>query len=299
MTDIPLGTIAADFQTLRAAYPTYRALPKHIADYMAALNQNLPEGAPRNTPCCFQMSEALNAAGAEHRIPGHGHRRRFVTLNGNHYIGAVDELEVHLTGRYGAGQDLRAAAGASAHVNALKALIRDRQGILVFRDRGYGFHTELWDGRDIIQNGAPGTHGAAISSSHCFIQPRVLFWQLMGDDGRDPLPDWLCGWWLIDGTPPLYYYISDQHVVTYTRRAPATVNERPMRQRVMEGVINWDQEAGEARIVWNDGSDGELSEVMRQSPGQPNRMEGRVNDFLPFVATRVTFAGPAPAGGRR
>lgn len=295
MTDPALGSIAADFRVLRAAYPTYTNLPPHISRYMDALNEGLQPGQPRNTPCCFQMSAALNGAGAEHRIPPQSHRRRTARLNGDYYLGAVDELEVHLTGRYGRGEDLRGLLGQGATPRQMRAHLAGRQGILCFRDRGYGFHTELWDGADIVQNGAPGTNGARISASHCFVQLRVLFWPCTGDDGLDPLPDWLTGWWQVQDFETTWYYISDQRVVTWTRRAPAAERERPMRQRIAEGRVALDARSGEVTITWNDAGDGVSHEVLTPAPGQSGRLVGRTNNLVALEATRVTFSAPAPA----
>src|SRR2546422_4927905 len=58
----------------------------------------------------------------------------------------------------------------------IKAYLQGRTGILAFRNAGAGFHTELWNGQQIVQRD--------MNENVCFSQPRVLFW----DCGA---PQWL------------------------------------------------------------------------------------------------------------
>ena len=83
---------------------------------MDAYNKDLAPGAPRNTPCCFQVSEALNAVGGEHKVTERSYRRANCKLLGNYFLRAVDELEYYLTGRYGRGEDIKPYALSLIHI---------------------------------------------------------------------------------------------------------------------------------------------------------------------------------------
>ena len=53
------GKIRVSFKTLRSHYPTYKTLPPPLQKLMDDLNKI----TPGNTPCCVQISHALNRAG--------------------------------------------------------------------------------------------------------------------------------------------------------------------------------------------------------------------------------------------
>ena len=134
--------------------------------------------------------------GGEDAVTERSYRRPDSKLLGMHYLGAVDELEFHLAGRYGRGEDIKPyGKGAKNSTVAMKAQIAGRRGIIAFRDAGYGTLTELWDGTDIVQNGAPLASEAAMNQDYCFRQPQVLFWECFGDDGLPDAPRWITGWW--------------------------------------------------------------------------------------------------------
>src|SRR5262245_24153077 len=99
------GTIRMKFSTLESAYPKHNALPKPVQDYLDRLNKDIPEGKPKNTPCCLQMSHALNATGQ--KVGPRSFRRDNAPIAGNYYIQAVDELEHYLIGRYGRTEDIK------------------------------------------------------------------------------------------------------------------------------------------------------------------------------------------------
>jgi hypothetical protein len=278
------GHIAADFDTVRKAYPTYNRLPKHIDDCMKSLNKNIPEGQPKNTPCCFQISEALNHAGTEHRIPQRSHRRANTDLNGDFFLGAVDELDYHLTARYGAGESL-------AHLGSRKAkedAIRGRKGILCFRNSGAGTHTELWDGSDIVQNGAPASNGAAMSKDHIWGQPKVLFWEFDGDDGVDPVPSWLQGWWDVNDGNQWYYYFSEQYVVHWTKKKPTGPFALPERLAGNEGRVDLST-PGRVVLTWKPSGDGITQETFTPIGQGTGVMGGTSNRFAPLSARRLVF----------
>ena len=286
-----LGQISLDFATLRAGYPTYNRLPKHISDYMDALNKG--NTGPRNTPCCFQVSEALNLAGAEHKIPARSYRRACARLGQNYYLGAVDELETYLTNRYGRG-DTVYSGPAHGDIHAIKARLAGRAGIITFRDNGYGLHTELWNGEHIIQNGAPGSNGAGMSERGIFGVPRIVFWACTGDDARDPMPAWAVGWWQIETvTEPYYYYISDQYVVFYTTRRPENILTQPVRGAMMQGIVTLNDTRPGLSIQWEPSADGETTETYVLD-AEPGHMTGSINNTLPALATKMTLAMPAP-----
>ncbi len=282
------GCLPLDFATLRSHYPTYNRLPPHIAKYMADLNKGIPEGKPKNTPCCFQVSEALNLSGAEHAIPPRSWRRANSHLGMNYYLGAVDELEIHLTSRYGKGEGLHLTAGSGTdRTKKMKAAIAGRQGILCFRDQGYGAHTELWDGTDIVQNGAPAANGAALSGGYIWGQPHIWFWQATGEDDVDPLPAWLTGWWDVNDGQQYYYYVSDQGVVVWTQTEPKSANEIPIRKIGNEGAGVFDP-AGTFIITWDQNGDSSTVETFRWAVQPSTTMAGTSNRFGPLVAQRKT-----------
>jgi hypothetical protein len=281
------GQIPIDYTTLRAGYPTYNKLPKHIGDYMDALNKGLEAGKPKNTPCCFQVSEAFNKAGAEHKITSHSYRRACAKLGSDYYLGAVDELEYFLAGRYGKGEDVHAAGGSGKDRTALmKASLSGRKGIICFRDGGYGAHTELWDGTDIVQNGAPAANGAALLPSYIWGQPRILFWPLAGEDGVDAAPAWLQGWWDVNDGNQYYYYFSDQYVCTYTKEEPATAFGQPARNAMNEGVVTLTDNPNKVAIKWNAADDGTTEETFTFEGTVPTTMRGKSNRYADLTATR-------------
>lgn len=294
-----IGQIPVDFATLRANYPTYTALPRHISAYMDELNRNNPPGAPRNTPCCFQVSEAFNLAGAEHKIPPRSYRRANTHLGQNYYLGAVDELEVYLTNRYGSGEVVFSGDGHHADIAATKARMAGRPGVITFRDGGYGLHTELWTGSSIVQaHGAPGSNGANMSERGIFSVRRILFWSCSGEDGRDPLPAWVVGWWQVNVTgQPYYYYFSDQYVVFYTTTMPTNILSQPVRGAMMQGSVTLAEGRPGVVITWPPSPDGEVTESYFQAGNDPRVMQGRINNLLPAEAIKMDL--PEPPRPRR
>lgn len=282
------GTLALDFDALRAGYPTYNRLPAHIQKQMDDYNKNLPEGAPRNTPCCFQVSEALNVVGGEHKIPARSHRRGNCPLLGNFYLGSVDELEYYLSGRYGTGEDIKPyAKGAKNPITAMKAHIAGKHGILAFRDTGLGAHTELWDGSDIIQNGAPAAHGAALSQGFIFGRNRVLFWECTGDDGVAEAPGWITGWWHVNDGQEWYYHFSSQYVVSFMQAKPEGPFDMPARKLGNEGRFAIDPGGLTLRLDWKAIGDGVTLETFDLASPTPVIMQGKSNRYAPLTARKI------------
>ena len=194
--------ITAPFATMQSFYPM-RPLTGDLKQFMDNLNKPFPKKGldgkqiigpdgkivmvqPNNTPCCIQVSHALNMAGQ--KIPAtynyakqRGRSPSPIQVNGltNYYLLAVDELEQWLTQKYGAGLEVRALAGLpktpsgnliqrKKDMEQMKDYLSGYTGILLFRDVGAGLHTELWDGSQILQRD--------MDEVNLFSQSRVLMW---------------------------------------------------------------------------------------------------------------------------
>ncbi len=288
MSNSGFGTLALNFDDLRAGYPTYNKLPAHIKNYMDDLNKGLAEGKPKNTPCCFQISEALNVVGGEHAVTERSYRRPNSRLKGNFYLGAVDELEFYLAGRYGKGEDIKPQGkGAKNPTAAMKAHIAGRRGILTFRDAGYGAHTELWDGTDIVQNGAPLASGAAMNQGYCFGQPRILFWECIGDDGVPDAPRWIQGWWDVNDGNQWYYHFSSQFVVSYMTAKPNGPFDMPALRYGSQGKYAI-VDGNKVVITWLPMGDGITEETFAGVQFEPTLLYGKSNRFADLVAAKMT-----------
>ena len=184
--------IPVSFATLKAFYPM-RPLTGDLKKLMDDLNKPFPKKGPdgkpilgpdgkpvmvqpHNTPCCIQVSHALNLAGQTipQTYPNARRSNMLITVNGNsnYYLLAVDELELWMTQRFGSAINLCALAGLPKQkaqaIQQMREFLAGIKGILVFRDKGFGFHTELWDGSQILQRD--------MDETNLFSQPRVLFW---------------------------------------------------------------------------------------------------------------------------
>jgi hypothetical protein len=277
------GKIRADFSAMLAAYPKYDHLPAVIQKHMDELNKDLKPGQHKNTPCCFQVSYAFNAAGQ--RIYPHSYRRLNCRLAGNYYIGAVDELERYLDGRYGSTEDIRTdASGKQRDQAEMKKCIDGLTGILVFRDRGYGVHTELWNADSIIQKqGAPG----GMNEHYIFSQPRILFWEITIASDTTLAPRWLQGWWSVWDGKTVYYYFSDQHGVIWQEKQPKSASELPTGSVGNSGTVT--VSASDVKLVWLPRGGGTTIETFQRglSNGEPRKMNGTSNRFSPLVATKL------------
>jgi hypothetical protein len=171
------GTIRVNFDALKRNYPTYKTLPPLLQKFMDGLNKI----KPGNTPCCVQVSHALNKVGL--LIPAKSYRRANSKIESYYYILAVDELEQYFAGLYGQGEEIKKdPSGQVQSLVEMKQFLNGRQGILLFRSPGAGHHTELWDKTHIIQDGkAVSGGGAVMNEENIFGQPRVLFWEVTDD----------------------------------------------------------------------------------------------------------------------
>jgi hypothetical protein len=160
--DLQVPQISLDWDTLKAAYPK-RPLTGQLKEFM-----DHTEG----TPCCVQMSHALNSASCN--IPPKSNRRwnsRIPATGSLCYLLAVDEIEWFLTQNFGVGEDVSKDDDGSRRGTAdVKAVLNGRTGILVFREGGFGKHTELWDVDHMHQRDM---------SQDLFLVPKVLFWDVM------------------------------------------------------------------------------------------------------------------------
>ncbi|MGC2660349.1 MAG: T6SS effector amidase Tae4 family protein [Bryobacteraceae bacterium] len=160
-----MNQISLDWDTVKRSYPM-RPLTGGLKSFMDSLG-------PGNTPCCVQMSHALNAAGSV--IGLRSNRRRTSTIRTSlgtfQYLLAVDEIKWFLEDNYGMCDEISTNDNGSRRtIRQMQDVLDGRTGILVFSNLRYGAHTELWDEdhmhqRDISQN--------------IFHEPKVYFWDVM------------------------------------------------------------------------------------------------------------------------
>ncbi|OJY36837.1 MAG: hypothetical protein BGP06_14265 [Rhizobiales bacterium 65-9] len=283
------GVIRVSFEDIRTNYPKYDKLPKPVKTYMDGLNKGIEEGKPKNTPCCIQVSHALNAVGQD--IYSRSYRRPNPRIPGGngYYLGAVDELEHYLAQRYGAGENIKKTpAGGTRTEKQMKEYLQDRTGLLVFRNSGAGFHTEFWDGAHILQSGAIPGATAVMNEKAIFGQARILFWDIFDSSDRNPIPGWLPGWWEVDDGKLYYYYFSDQHGVTYTKTKPANVALPPTKMPMNEGTVAVASDPTQFIINWNPADGGVTIETFSPEPlTSTTRMRGVSNRYGPLTATKM------------
>jgi Type VI secretion system (T6SS), amidase effector protein 4 len=174
-----MGVIPASFNTLSRNYPRRDQKNPQLYQYVDKVMKGL-EG----TPCCVQMSHALNMAGIP--VPPRSYRRDpnpKLTINKKdyYYLLATDELETFLTALTGDdGETINRDLGKTRTIAETQSYIQNRTGIIIFRHanlntvppKGKFEHTELWDGTQILQRDI---------STSLFACPRVLMW-----DTNDP-----------------------------------------------------------------------------------------------------------------
>lgn len=160
MPQVPL-----EWDSFKAAYP--------MRPLTGALKAFMDQLGPGNTPCCVQMSHALNVAGAAvGQRSNRRHNSRITTSAGsNNYLLAVDEVKWFLTDNYGEGEEISHNEGTRRpSIADMMGVLNGRTGIIVFSDLRYGAHTELWDVDHMHQRDiSPGV----------FNSPKVLFWDVM------------------------------------------------------------------------------------------------------------------------
>jgi hypothetical protein len=172
-----MGVIPASISTLSSQYPSRTPKDPAKYKYVDMVMQGLP-----GTPCCVQISQALNKCGIP--VPQSSYRRipnPKLKINGYSYLLATDELEYFLHTTYGEPETVSRDLNDKPRTgDQIKAYIKDRPGLLIFRHAGFKVpppqdkfeHTEFWTGSGIIQTDmSPGL----------FNNPRVLMW-----DTNDP-----------------------------------------------------------------------------------------------------------------
>jgi len=174
-----MGVIPASINTLSSQYPRRDQKDPAKYQYVDKVMKGL-EG----TPCCVQMSHALNMCGIP--VPQRSYRRNpnpRLPLNGRDcsYLLATDELEDFLQTFYGAPETINRDLNQVRDAAQVKAYIKNRPGLLIFRysalrvpaPKGQFEHTELWDGTQILQRD--------MAEDFLFSRPRILMW-----DTNDP-----------------------------------------------------------------------------------------------------------------
>lgn len=196
-----MGSIPVSIDTIRRTYPHRLSKEGEFGGQLA--DPELRKVMNRNpgTPCCVQVSHALNLAGF--RIwPGFRGERRVMesqNIDGTTYffLLAVDEMENYLTDRYGPPAEAfsnapivvtaptpeeakrKRQAVEAQDANQIRARIRNRPGLLVMRDDTFaGIHTEFWTGTSFLQTD--------MAVDHLLSVRRVLFW-----DCTTAPPQWL------------------------------------------------------------------------------------------------------------
>lgn len=290
--------IVADFKILKKSYPMNKdkshvvmklfipwqervkkeneAIAKRNEAHRAAKEKE-EKLVPMPTPCCYQVSHALNALkDPAHAIPSNGMWRDYKPIpggNGN-YIGAVNELEDHLTKRYGAGQDFSIVGDAQKRLAYLKKY--KKNGLILMRDASAGLHTEFWDGMagKVLQS---DTGLANISQLGVLSAKRVVYWPIVGK----LMPDWLKGWWDVNDGDQYYYCFSDEEVCWYTTNRPMSPFDLPFGSEGNRGFVDVSDVAPHVTVTWN-----------KLSPDQP------INTIEKFTRIPVTIPQMVGASNR-
>lgn len=304
------GKLRLDAAKLIQSYPTYKSLPAPMRTYVDALNApvikhnkevdtwNLAHPDDKkskqalNTPCCFQVSWALNAVGGTHTIPPTSPRPRpNAHFGGSYHLGAVDELESYLNGKYGQGEVVK--TGSRSTRTLMEAYLTGRQGILAFREGYAGAHTEIWDKTRVLQNGAPignNTSGVAtIDAGWMWARPNIYFWEILPERPPIVAPPWLVGWWVVtDILTKYYYYFYPDGTVVYRKIAP-TFPACPLPTVANSGRFSAGQGVS-LRVEWND-EDYAAELYTYAAVSNVTMMAGSYENVaaLPFNAVKMRF----------
>lgn len=267
--------IRANFDLMWDKYPARPNRSPGVNKVMDQIHQYAPEA----TSCCIQLSSAFNSAGL--MVPRRSFWRENYKIEGNGWaLGACDEVEYFLAGRFGATENIKPGRDQAA----MKQYIRSRQGVLVFRDASPGQHTELWDGSRIRQRGG-GSDG--MDENFCFSQPRILFWEVANTDTPDQwdIPTWLQGWWYVSDGNPYWYYFDPQGTVHHVKSRPADLSIPP-RTPSNSGKVQIKDKQPQVIITWNPSGGGTTVEQFAMW-GNVKAMSGTSNRFGPLQATKI------------
>jgi Type VI secretion system (T6SS), amidase effector protein 4 len=288
--NLDFDVILKNYRTNQQDGPVRAHFVKWQADVKAAnekakqdaLDQGKPEPKPQAVPtsCCFQVSHALNFTA--HTIPAFSWRRATARINGGNgnYLGAVDELEHYLAGRYGLTEEFAGVGDWKARIEYLKTL--DTPGLIVMRDNGYGFHTEFWNGKKILQN---VINDGLMSEKGVFSQPRVLFWTISQKTGETAMPDWLKGWWSVNDGEQYYYYFGESHGCYYTKIPPAGKKHPTERDKTNEATVTISDSPPQVTLAWD--HYGTIEKFTRVPGGNPEAMSGTSNKYGGLTATKM------------
>lgn len=168
-----MGSIPVTVDAIRGVYP--HRLTKEGPFGGKLDHPDLRKIMDRNpgTPCCVQVTHALNMTGFLVSPGFKGQRRppEREKINGTlyYFLLAVDEVENYLTDRYGPGEALhKDANGKQRTPQDIKKYIDGRPGLLVMIGIPKRDHTEFWTGTSFVQ---PGMAVDTLLS-----MPRVVFW---------------------------------------------------------------------------------------------------------------------------
>jgi hypothetical protein len=162
-----VASIPVSFEKIRSVYPFRITKEGTFGGKLA--NPDLRKVMDRNpgTPCCVQVSHALNMAGFP-ITPGYrGQWRRPdpQEIDGviYYFILAVNEMENYITDRFDTGEQL-----SGMRSKDIRQYLKGRPGLLIMRDSTPGVHTEFWTGTSFLQTD--------MAVDHLLGLPRVLFW---------------------------------------------------------------------------------------------------------------------------
>jgi len=275
-----IGKIRLDFETLQSAYRPHNNLPPPVKQYLDGLNKNIPDGQPKHTSCCLQVSHALNAT--SDKLYSNSHRRPNPKIGSDYYIQAVDELENYLIGRYGTTEDVKKGpAGKPRNEAEIKEYLRGKRGLLIFGIK----HTELWNGNTILQRGG----ASGMNEPNLFGQQKILFWEITTAADPNPIPSWVQGWWSVWDGNQYYYYFSNQHGVTYVKTRPTSLALAPTRSTLNGGTVTMTTHG--LVIEWNPADGGATTETFTRAGWTSQvEMNGTSNRYSPLVAKKMKAA---------
>lgn len=284
------AVISADFETMKNNYYKHNKLNKPMQTLLDGLNEGIrkenekraAEGKKalgKATSCCFQVSHSLNAANI--KVPEKSSQRTlFNPPGGNgYYLGNVFELEEFLE-KFGKTTEI--SNGGKLPIHEIKKAIFGRQGILVFRDSGLGYHTELWDKHDILQR--QGISGG-MSEAGIFAQKRILFWEVTKTPRSPTIPEWMVGWWSVNDGSQYYYHILGLDYAYWTSNKPGNRDQlKPYGERENYGDVT--MTATGFNITWDYIGGGQTKETYTRAV-DGSEFRGTSSRYDPLLAKKM------------
>lgn len=155
-----MSQISLEWDIVKTAYPR-----RPLSGALKAFMDRTP-----GTPCCVQMSHALNMAGCYIGPRSNRRPNSIITTSAGrrYYLLAVDEMKWFLEQNFGMGDEISTDDNCKRlNISDMKDVLNGRTGILVFSNLQYGTHTELWDVDHMHQRDM---------SEGLFHAQKVLFW---------------------------------------------------------------------------------------------------------------------------